>query len=201
MCVRQRQTWINELLARLVNFIRGLYLVSIVPSNEPLWDETPSPPPCWLSLPSINLFRAALRPLQRPPIFFHNLWGLINTERSNLHEKMVQWKPQRRAHQREPAPLYCKRYHSPNEYNLIHNVKSPHPTVTGQGPEANTLLKQFYSTHPVSCLRPQPYIKLYQTLIILKNNEVPHRVAARAELSVWASWQEDPTEIILSLTY
>lgn len=36
---RQRQTWIKSPLARLVNFIRGLYMVSAVPSNEPLRDE------------------------------------------------------------------------------------------------------------------------------------------------------------------
>ena len=73
----------KELLARLVNFIRGLYMVSAVPSSEPLWDEAlvAAPLPVGSRYPALT-YLGRLLGLAIAPILFHNLWGLINTEQS-----------------------------------------------------------------------------------------------------------------------
>lgn len=71
----------KELLERLANFIRGLYMVSAVPSNEPLWDEAlaASILPTGSSCLALT-YLGQLLGFSIAPILFHNLWGLINTE-------------------------------------------------------------------------------------------------------------------------
>lgn len=64
----------KALLARLVNFIRGLYMVSAVPSNEPFCDEafTAALLPAGSRCPALT-YLGQLLGLSIAPILFLNL--------------------------------------------------------------------------------------------------------------------------------